>query len=63
MPRDSGPSTKEELRTVLDEIVLSAYENGVPVADGAYPLEHDDPDLPDWDLLITRVETSDGLDR
>lgn len=58
MASGSGPATKEELRVALDTLVLNAYENGVQVDNGGYPLNHSNPDIPDWDLLITRVEKS-----
>ncbi len=56
MASDSEPATKEELRDALDTLVLNAYENGVRVDNGGYPLNHADPDIPDWDLHITRVD-------
>jgi hypothetical protein len=52
-----GPTTKEELRQSLDETVVQAYENGVNVADGAYQLHHDDPDIPDWELMLFLLQT------
>lgn len=56
MRNDTGPTTKDELRDTLDELLLKAYENGVEVDNGGYGLTHDDPAVPNWDVLITLVE-------
>ena len=54
---DSGPNpgTKTELTAALDDLVSSAFANGVRVDDGGYVLRHDDPELPDWEVVITRT--------
>jgi hypothetical protein len=56
MSSESAPTTKEELRDALDELVLSAYEVGVDVGNGGYALNHNSAAIPDWDVHITRVE-------
>ncbi|WP_255149112.1 hypothetical protein [Halorarius halobius] len=55
MSTDSEPVTKEELRTALDELILVAYENGVDVDNGGYALRHEDPELPDWEVVVTKT--------
>ena len=49
---NSGPTSKEELRKSLDETIKQAYENGVELDNGGYELRHDDPEIPDWEVLI-----------
>lgn len=61
--KGTSPTTKEELREALDRLVLSAYENGVDVDDGGYPLNHADPAIPDWDIHITRVKKNTHSNR
>lgn len=56
MAVQSAPTTKAELDTRLDELILRALENGVDVNDSAYDLRHDDPELPNWEVQI--VETA-----
>lgn len=56
MTGDSGPTTKEELQVALHRVILKAYQNGVQIDDGGYALNHDETDIPDWDIHITRVE-------
>lgn len=51
------PTTKEELRQALDKIIQQAYTNDVNLNDGAYPLHHDDPDLPDFELMLFRLKS------
>lgn len=55
--RRQGPATKEELRQSLDEIIQQAYNNGVDLNDGAYPLQHDDPDTPDFELMLFQLKS------
>jgi hypothetical protein len=55
MAREPQPTSKAELRDALDELVLAAYANGVEVDDGAYALRHDDPGVPDWEVLISET--------
>ncbi len=55
--RRQGPTTKEELRQSLDEIIQQAYNNGVDLNDGAYPLQHDDQDTPDFELMLFQLKS------
>jgi len=55
MSDESGPTTRAELRSALDRIILRAHTNGVDVDNGGFPLRHDDPTVPDWDVHITRT--------
>lgn len=56
MSHDSGPTTKEELSIALDELVRQAHTNGVDVDNGGYDLLHPEPNVPDWDVVITRLK-------
>jgi len=53
----SGPTTKEELSHSLDEAILQAHENGVEIESGAYPLYHDDPDIPDVEIMFFLLQS------
>lgn len=55
MDNESGPTTKAELEKALDELVLRAHANGVEVDNGGFALRHDEPEIPDWEVLITRT--------
>lgn len=55
MAEDSGPATREELRTQLDTAIIQAHHNGVAVNDTAFELLHQDAGTPDWDVQITKV--------
>lgn len=55
------PTTKRELQQAMDNLVLRALENGVPIDNGGYELRHDD-DVPDFELMIFRLEKSDDDD-
>ena len=52
-----GPTTRAELRQSLDETIQQAYKNGVNLNDGAYPLQHDDPDMPDFELMLFQLKS------
>jgi hypothetical protein len=52
---ETGPTTKRELRNELDRLVQTAYKNGVEVNNSAYALRHDDPEIPDWEIHLTRT--------
>ena len=50
------PTSDEELREALETLVQNAYQNGVLTDDSSYSLVYEDSDIPDWDVLMTRVE-------
>lgn len=50
-----GPTTKSELKVEIEKLLLQAYFNGVDVDNGGYPFYHEDPEVPNWDLHLTRV--------
>ena len=52
-----GPTTKEELHQSLNETLKQAYNNGVKLNDGAYPLQVGDTDLPDFELMLFRLKS------
>jgi hypothetical protein len=45
----------------MDNLILRALENGVPIDNGGYELRHDD-DIPDFELMFFRLEKSDDDD-
>jgi len=53
----SGPTTKDELCQSLDETILEAYENGVEIESGACPLQHDNPEIPDLEIVFFLLDT------
>lgn len=53
----TGSTMKEELRQSLDEIIVQAHENGVDIEDGAYHFQHDDPDIPDWEIILILLQS------
>ena len=55
MSGQTDPTTKAELQSDLDELVIRAYLNGVKVADCGYSLRHDDSNIPDWDMQIIQM--------
>ena len=55
MPTDSGVSTKEQLAMALDSLITEAYKHSVNVDNGGFELRHDEPDIPDWEVHITRT--------
>ena len=50
-----GPTTKNELRVEIEKLLLQAHNNGVDLDNGGYAFHHEDPEVPDWDLHLTRV--------
>jgi len=57
-----GPSEDESAEDVfaerLREAILQAHEDGVEV-EGGWPVLNDDPDLPDWDVVIVGMAKPD----
>ena len=53
----SEPTTEEELCQSLGKTILQAYENGVSIEGGACPLRHDDPDIPDLEIMFFLLES------
>lgn len=53
----SGSTTEEELCQSLNETILQAYENGVDIESGAYPLYHDDRNIPDVEIMFFLLES------
>lgn len=51
-----SPTSKAELEAALDELIQTAFSNGVHVGNGGYELTHEDNSVPDWDLTIIRME-------
>lgn len=49
------PRTRGELEIAIDELLREAYANGVVVDNGGYGLRHEDSDIPDWEVHITRT--------
>lgn len=58
MTSEETPLTsKEELNTELQSLLLRAYESGLDV-EGGFECRNG-PGHPDWDVIITEVEKSD----
>lgn len=55
MTETPAPTTSEELRTELDEVLRRAYHNDVDVTDMSYPLRHSQADVPDWEVSIVEL--------
>lgn len=62
MPERSSPTTRLELERDLDDLLSRAFNNGIRVDNGGYALRHEDPDLPDWEVVITRASKRTGGD-
>lgn len=60
MTLDSGPTTREELRDELDELLVQAEMNGVPIDEQRYVLRHDALDSSDW--VVEIVPLADKID-
>jgi len=52
----AGPITKEELRQSLDKTVCKASENGVDVEDATFQLRHDDPNIPNLEIMLVSLQ-------
>ena len=55
MTENPAPTTSEELRTELDEVLRRAHRNDVDVAGMSYPLRHSQSDIPDWEISIVEL--------
>lgn len=56
----TDPETTADLETALEESIQAAYRNGLSVA-GGYGVRNGS-ELPDWDVIITRVEKPSDAD-
>lgn len=55
------PTTKREFQQAMDNLILRAPENGVPIDNEGYELRHD-ADTPDFEVMVFRLEKSDDDD-
>lgn len=56
--RVTTPNSSEELQSALDTLLVKAYQNGVPVSERAFAIDHTGAEIPSWEVLITRVVES-----
>ena len=57
MSEETPPTSKAELNTALQALLIGAYKNGVDVKGGfecRNGVEH-----PDWDVIVTEVAKND----
>jgi hypothetical protein len=54
MAPSEGESAEDVFAERLREAVLRAHEGDVDV-EGSWPVPNEDPDVPDWDLVIVRM--------
>lgn len=55
MSNQTTPTTRTELHAAMDDLLSEAHENGVAVHNHSYPLRHNNPKLPDWEVIVTQV--------
>jgi hypothetical protein len=51
------PTSKREFQEAMDDLILRALENGVPIDNGGYELRHD-AEVPDLEVMIFRLKKS-----
>ena len=49
------PTTKREFQEAMDDLILRALENGVPIDNGGYELRHD-AETRDLEVMIFRLK-------
>ncbi|MFD1600573.1 hypothetical protein ACFSBX_16665 [Halobellus rarus] len=54
---EQDPTTKQEFQEAMDDLILRALENGVPIDDGGYELRHD-AKTRDLEVMIFRLKKS-----
>lgn len=55
MTRDTNPTTIDEFRVALDNLLVLAHENGIDLANRPYALRHEESALPDWEVHIIQL--------
>lgn len=53
-----GPANKQEFKRALDELIMQAYRNGIPLDNQAFALGHDNSDIPDVEFMIFHLAPS-----
>lgn len=54
---EQDPTTKREFQEAMDNLILRALENGVPIDNGGYELRHD-AETRDLEVMIFRLKKS-----
>lgn len=52
---DQPLDSEAEFRSKLDELLINAHNSGLEINNQSYALRHQDPDVPDWDVIISRL--------
>jgi hypothetical protein len=52
---EQDPTTKREFQEAMDDLILRALENGVPIDNGGYELRHDG-ETRDLEVMIFRLK-------
>jgi hypothetical protein len=55
---EQDPTTKREFQEAMDDLILRALENGVPIDNGGYVLRHDG-ETRDLEVMIFRLKKSE----
>lgn len=54
----TGPTSEQEFKRALEDLIIQAAQNNVHIDDGGYEFKHENAEIPDVEVLIVRLAES-----